>query len=205
MTEEIKTLDLEEESLNLDQLKKKLEMRIPKEAELRIDEFMKVEAALTLALEVGGPNMDANKVNVLLSNYSLVRPETFGPEEHLMQLARRNIFHLSSGRTWRKSLRCYLKSQFNETRFFDVEKGLITVRENPFGEIDRRPLYMEMLTMPTRKVEAPAVAKPGHSYRYCCRSEEGENNDSRSGQDRQITIPEGIPVCRSAATHSTQK
>lgn len=205
MTGKIEAVASEEEALNLEQLRQMLKMRIPEEAELHVDEFINIEAALTLALAVGGPDVDADKVNVLLSNYALIRPETFGPKEHLMQLARRNLLHFSSAMTWRKSLKCYMQGRLKEIRCFDVNEGHIAVREDPFGGVDRRPLYKELLAKPAGKAKAPTVAQPGHAYRYYCRPEGDESGVAGRGHDRQVTIPDGLPGRKATAVHLARK
>lgn len=191
----------EEEGMDLAQLRRILQMGFPEKAELRIDEFMNVEGLLTLACEVDGEEASADRANVLLSNYALLRPAKFGPNEHLMQSARRVIFHLSSAMTWRRHLALYLGKEFDDLRFFDVVDGRIIVRGKPFGGVDRRPLYRDMLRAPARRGKGATVASPGGTYRYY-HSPEG---DAAGGQERQVAIPDKLPASSSCSPRRKHK
>ncbi len=198
------TRDVQDVPLDYARLRAMLRPRFPEEAELNLDMFMKVEAALTLAQRLGGPDFDVTRVDRLLSNYALLRPETFGADEHLMQMARRNLFRLSSSSAWRKVLKEYQDDQLAPLRFFDFEGTAIRLRERPFGAFDRRPAYIERLLTPAVKREASNVARPGATYRYWFKPEAWANNPGTlggvgvpgnkpvSGYRREATLPKGI-------------
>lgn len=184
----------DDESVSFAQLTAMLKSRIPDGAKLQIDEFLDVESVLAVALEVGGPGVDVSKADRLLSNYPLLRPCAFGKKEHLLQMARRNLFHLSSATAWRRCLDYYLQVQFAEVRFFDVKDGCAVPREHPFGGVDRRPIYLEHLLYGVKKEKKSLRARPGKAYRYFAKPEALGEGRVAKGSERQVTIPPHIPT-----------
>lgn len=183
-----------EEGVGFKQLASMLATRFPEGAGLAIAEFLDVETVLTLAFEVGGAAVDAFRADRLLSNYHLLRPASIGGNEHLLQMARRNLFHLSSSTAWRRSLDYYLQEQFAALRFFDEEDGRIVLRERPFGGIDRRPLYLNRLASAERAVKKSISAIPGKTYRYYAKPETFRGEGFERGVERSVRIPSVIPA-----------
>ena len=87
-----------------EELKRALSVRYPEGTELSLRDFLNVESALALLVRICGLGADPSKADRLLSNYQLIRPGMIGPDEHLMQMARRHLFSLVSATTWRRLL-----------------------------------------------------------------------------------------------------
>ena len=77
-----------------EELKRALSVRYPEGTELSLRDFLNVESALALLVRICGLGADPSKADRLLSNYQLIRPGMIGPDEHLMQMARRHLFSL---------------------------------------------------------------------------------------------------------------
>ena len=165
-----------------------LRARFPSGTKLGLDGFMNVEAALTLAQRVGGSGFDASRADRLLSNYTLLRPEKFGADEHLMQMARRRLFRLTSSTTWRKALRAYQDERLEPFRFFDFNDGIIAVRDRPYGACDRRPIYIEELLLPGTTTREPTFAPLEKPCEYWFKPE-AQDGRPLAGRWREVVIP----------------
>lgn len=196
----------QEEPMGYEQLADMLGTRIPAGASLKVSDFMEVETVLALMLEVGGDGIDPVKANRILSNYSLLRPESFGRREHLLQMGRRNLLSLSSGAAWYKNLKLYKGTEFDGIRFFDVNESAVKVRESSFGGVDRRPIYLDHLlnSMPNkRKV---SKVEPGKKYRYYAKAEViDKEKDEASGTMREVCIPDGVVFREETPAESKHK
>ncbi len=150
--------------------------------------FMGVEAVLSLASHLGAKDLDPRKANRLLSNYALLRTDAFGAEEHLMQMARRSLLKMASAMTWERCLDSYLSDVFDELRYFDVEQGKLAVREEPYGAVDRRPLYLAWILSYEPRAGGASWAQPGASYSYYVHHE-ASADQGPAGHVREVAIP----------------
>ncbi len=166
--------------------------------QLSLLDFMSVEAVLSLVDHLGGEPAEPDKADRLLANYALLRPSTFGPEEHLMQMARRRALSLASATSWRKYLESYLCDIFDEFRFFDVVEGSLVVRKKPFGGVDRRLIYLDWLLDTPASGGRANEAKPGKTYAYYPKFEQTDDRskpertdgETDRGSWRQVGIPD---------------
>lgn len=181
-----------EEGVSLKELASMLMTRFPEGAELGVSDFLDVETVLALALEVGGAKADAPRADRLLSNYHLLRPGLIGRSGHMLQMARRNLLPLSSSGAWRRHLDYYVQDQFADLRFFDIENDRIVLREQPFGGIDRRPVYLSRLVDAEKSEKQSALATPGKTYRYYAKSEASREENVGRGVERSVRIPSAI-------------
>lgn len=145
----------------------------------------------------------AGKANLLLSNYHLLQPGSFGKREHVLQMARRHLRHLSSGYNWSKTLEAYMGEETNEFRMFDVIDGDIVRRPAAFGEganggERRESLYMECMLEPMPHKTRGTQAKAGARHTYWTRPErETRNNPQRTSDvpprsSRTVSIPPDV-------------
>ena len=180
-------------SEDFEELMRALSVRYPEDAELRLDDFINVESTLALVVYVCEKGFDPSNANRLLSNYQLIRPGKIGANEHLMQMARRHLFSLTSSMNWRRLLALYQRDEYAFLRFFETAGDSITLRPDPFAGIDRIPIYIDHLLReedPPRKV---TVAKSGNKYSYICKPESTDGKLT-AGAVCWVTVPSGIPV-----------
>ena len=112
-----------------DILAQTLRTRYPNDLGITLKQFMEVESALAVAVAVGGQSVGARKVDRLLCNYSLLRPCSFGQQDHLLQMARRALFSLSSSSNWNRLLDLYCQDGLDGLRHYDVSDGTVQARE----------------------------------------------------------------------------
>lgn len=171
----------------------------PKEGRRIARTITDVEQLLVLAQKYGEPHR-ADKANLLLSNYHLLQPESFGEREHVLQMARRHLRHLSSGYNWNKTLEAYMKEEARQFRMFDVADGDIIRQSTAFcegtNESERREaLYMECMLEPMpRKARGPqAKTNVRHAYWTKPDREERGNpqrvSDAPPRSSRAVSIP----------------
>ena len=93
---------------SLENLRTEIAIRFddPKEERRIARTITDVEQLLVLSRRYDEPHR-ADKANLLLCNYHLLQPESFGEREHVLQMARRHLRHLSSGYSWTKKLEAY--------------------------------------------------------------------------------------------------
>ncbi len=178
-------------------LRSALLTRFPEEGELSLGSFMDVESLLALEVHVCGTGADPFKADRLLSNYQLIRPRTFGSHEHLMQMARRNLFSLVSATTWRRLLTLYKSDAYAHLRFFDIAGDGVSVLPDPPMGIDRMPIYLARLLRDEDASHKVDVAKPGRSYSYVCKRE-ADDEKPVAGELRSVIIPLGVPEPKTA-------
>lgn len=198
---------MEDASLDVKQLRGWIQARYPmgvvqgSDGSLGVDDFLDVEALLTLAVTLEGEGAKAERAHVLLSNYALLRPEAFGADEHLMQSARRALLHLSSAMAWHRCLRLYQKDVLADLRMFDLVDGCISIKERYAQEGDRRPVYLRMLLNPERRARSARMARAGEVYQYFCRrgcgAREGAGAEE-AGHTRMVSIPATLPAAPGA-------
>lgn len=168
-----------------------------------------VEQLLVLARRHDEPHR-ANKANLLLCNYHLLQPESFGEREHVLQMARRHLRHLSSGYSWTKKLEAYMDEETSAYRMFDVVDGDIIRRQTAFGEGSgegerREDLYMACVLEPTPcKTRGPQAEADVH-HTYWTKPEREKRDKPRSVSDtpprslRAISIPPAMIEAAAAA------
>lgn len=176
-----------------DELKRALSVRYPEGAELSLRDFLDVESALALLVRICGLDADPSKADRLLSNYQLIRPGAIGPDEHLMQMARRHLFSLVSATTWRRLLALYEREDYAPFRFFETAKGAVSLRPEPFAGINRVPIYIERLLCDSDPPRNVAIAKPGCRYSYTSKPEAVDDGPV-AGTLRWVTMPSELPV-----------
>lgn len=168
-----------------------------------------VEQLLVLARRYDEPHR-ANKANLLLCNYHLLQPESFGEREHVLQMARRHLRHLSSGYSWTKKLEAYMDEETSAFRMFDVVDGDIIRRQTAFGEGSgegerREDLYMACVLEPTPCKTRGPQAKADVHHTYWTKPEREKRDKPRSVSDtpprslRAVSIPPAMIEVAAAA------
>lgn len=155
---------------------------------LPLGRFLEVEMVLAVLMRVD-ETYDARRAYLLLCNYALLRPETMGRDGHLLQMARRRLMGLASRGSWDRALRLYLDVRLEPLRLFDVgDDGVVSVRERPYGGIDRREAYVSHVLGWARAERTPVRAKSGGRYGYFRRCGRAGAPDSLAGRC-EVTIP----------------
>ena len=186
---------------NLEKLRSEIAIRFDDREEGRrvARTITDVEQLLVLARRYDEPHR-ANKTNLLLCNYHLLQPESFGEREHVLQMARRHLRHLSSGYSWAKKLEVYMEEGTSAFRMFDVVDGDIVRRQTAFGEGSgegerREDLYMACVLEPTPCKTRGPQAKAGVRHTYWTKPECEKRDNPRSANDtpprsvRAVSIP----------------
>ena len=159
------------------------------------------EQLLVLSQKYDEPHR-ADKANLLLSNYHLLRPDSFGECEHVLQMARRHLRHLSSGYNWSKTLEAYMSEDARKFRMFDVAGGDIIRRQAAFGESPdecgrREDLYTECILepMPRKAREPQAKANMRHTYWIkpeCEQRDVAQPCNVPAKRSRTVSIPPSV-------------
>ncbi len=183
-----------------EELKRALFARYPENSELSLDNFMKVESTIALAVRICGTDFDPSKADRLLSNYQLIRPGKIGADEHLMQMARRHLFSLVSSTTWRRLLALYRRDEYSLLRFFETTGGVISLCSDPLAGIDRMPIYLDHLLRKEDLSRKATVAKSGNKYSYTCKPEPTDGAPT-AGAMRWVSFPSesSLPVSENGA------
>lgn len=187
-----------------EELKRALSVRYPEGTELSLRDFLNVESALALLVRICGLGADPSKADRLLSNYQLIRPGMIGPDEHLMQMARRHLFSLVSATTWRRLLALYECDDYAPFRFFETAKGAVSLRPEPFAGIDRVPIYIERLLCDSDPPHNVTIAKPGCRYSYTSKPE-AVDDAPVAGTLRWVTMPFELPVSSARIGDASRK
>ena len=189
---------------NLEKLRTEIAIRFddPKEGRRVARTITDVEQLLVLSQRYDEPHR-ANKSNLLLCNYHLLQPESFGEREHVLQMARRHLRHLSSGYSWTKKLEAYMGEETSAFRMFDVVDGDIVRRQTAFGEGSgegerREDLYMACVLDPIPCKTRGPQAKAGIRHTYWTKPEREKRDNPRSVSDnpprsvRSASIPPAV-------------
>lgn len=188
----------------------------PKEGRRIARTITDVEQLLALSQRYDEPHR-ANKANLLLCNYHLLlcnyhllQPESFGEREHVLQMARRHLRHLSSGYSWAKKLEAYMNEGMRAFRLFDVLDGDIIRRQAAFGEGSgegerREDLYMACVLEPIPCKTRGPQAKTGVRHTYWTKPECETRDSPRRTSDvpprsaRTVFIPPTMIEAAAAA------
>ena len=173
----------------LESLRTEIKMRFdnPKEGRRVARTITDVEQLLVLSQRYDEPHR-ANKANLLLCNYHLLQPDSFGEREHVFQMARRHLRHLSSGYSWTKKLEAYMEEETSAFRMFDVVDGNIVRRQTAFGEGSgegerREDLYMACVLEPIPCKTRGPQAKADVRHTYWTKPEREKRDKPRSVSD----------------------
>ena len=185
---------------NLEKLRAEIAMRFddPKEGRRVARTITDVEQLLVLSRRYDGPHR-ADKANLLLCNYHLLQPESFGEREHVLQMARRHLRHLSSGYSWAKKLEAYMEDETRAFRMFDMVDGNIVRRQTAFGEGPdegerREDLYMACVLEPIPCKSRGPQAKAGVRHTYWAKPERKMRDNPRSASDTPPRSPRAVSI-----------
>lgn len=171
-----------------DALAEMLRARYPEGVGITLGEFMDVEAALAVAIEVGGTDVDVYKVDRLLCNYSLLRPYSFGGKDHLMQMARRSLLRLSSSTNWNRLLDLYLQKKLDRLRCFEVVGAAVRVKPSLCDGMERQEIYLEHILEHKPSYADISVAKPGDRCAFSFKPEATAKGKVESVRTRYVTM-----------------
>ena len=175
-----------------DVLAEMLRARYPDGVGITLGEFMDVEAALAVAIEVGGEAVDVYKVDRILCNYSLLRPYSFGKKDHLMQMARRVLLRLASSTNWGRLLDLYLQAALDGLRYFEVAGAAVRVKPSFRGGMERQGIYLRHILEYKPTYAGISVAKSGERYSFSFKPEATVGGKAESVRTRYVTM-----ACRS--------
>lgn len=171
-----------------DILAQTLRTRYPNDLGITLKQFMEVESALAVAVAVGGQLVGARKVDRLLCNYSLLRPCSFGQQDHLLQMARRALFSLSSSSNWNRLLDLYCQDGLDGLRHYDVSDGTVQARESSYGGMKRPEIYLKHILEYQTEPSSIVVAKPGERYSFSFKTEAEQEGKPEPSLTRYVTL-----------------
>lgn len=169
-----------------------------------------VEPLLVLAIRCDNPP-HADKANLLISNYRLLQPRSFGAREHVLQMARHHLMPLTSGRNWLDKLEAYMDKQARDFRMFDIVDNEIVRRPRVFGDgsengSSRENLYIDWMLEPISHKGPVPRAQEDVPYTYWAQPEHEQQgktertSEAPQGGPRTVSIPTGALAASAAAS-----
>lgn len=191
------------QKIRIDRLRKAIQQRVGDQQRGRkiASVITTVEPLLVLTRKYGNPSR-ADKAHLLISNYRLLDTRSFGPREHLLQMARHRLMSITSARNWQDMLQAYMDEAAENYRMFDIVDNKIVQRDKVFEGAGREALYIEWLQEPLPSTTSAQRARANTRYTYWASPErEGRGaalspNEQLQGSVRDVIIPDNAPTQR---------